>query len=333
MAALVFCVLAAACSGTSDPTPETVTLSFGHPFPSDHALQQQELEQWAHDVSSATGGAVTVEIHPDEALSPAAETYKNVATGGQDIGWGVQGYSPGLFPVTDVIEMPFVFTSAVEATRVLWELHDGFPALRDEYSDVKVLALWTTSPADLWLAQGSATTLEDLDGLAIRVPGPVQAKWITELGASPVSMAAPGLREALQSNEIDGLLTVKAAIPRYNLTDLLESGTECGCFVAASFLVMNLDSWNSLSEDQRAAIDELSGMELSHAAATFYDGADAAAASGNVESGITSARLDGAELDRWREAAGSVVEDWIAVHAGDFDARAMYERMLDLAAG
>lgn len=333
MATLACCVLAAACSGASSPAPETVTLSFGHPFPSDHALQLQEFEQWAQDVHSATGGAVTVEIHPDETLSPAAETYQNVAAGGQDIGWGIQGYSPGLFPVTDVIEMPFVFTSAVEATKVLWELHNGFPALRDEYSDVKVLGLWATSPADLWLAQGSATTLDDLEGLAIRATGPVQAKWIKELGAAPVSMAAPDLREGLQSNEIDGLLTVKAAIPRYGLTDLLESGTECGCYVAASFLVMNIDRWNSLSEDQRAAIDEVSGLELSHAAATFYDNADAAAAPGNVEAGIAMARLGDTELDRWREAARSVVEDWIAVNAADFDARAMYERMLELAAG
>ena len=91
--------------------------------------------------------------------------------------------------------------------------------------------------------------------------------------------------------------------------------------MAASFLVMNIDAWNSLSGDQRAAIDELSGLELSHAAATFYDNADAADALRNVESGITTARLDDVELDRWREASRSVVEDWIAVNAGDFDQR------------
>ena len=332
MAALVCCVLAAACSGDSAPEPEPVVLSFGHAFPSDHPLQLQEFEQWAHDVNIATSGSVTVEIHPEQVLSPAAETYQNVVAGGQDIGWGIQGYSSGLFGVTGVIEMPFVFTSAVEATDVLWELHEGFEALRREYSDVKVLGLWTTSPADLWVAQGTATTLGDLEGLAIRVPGPVPAKWVTELGATPVSMAAPDLREGLQSNEIDGLLTVKAGIPRYNLTDLLESGTECGCFVAASFLVMNVDVWNSLSEDQKAAIDEVSGLELSHAAATVYDNADAADAPRIVEAGIAMARLDDAELDRWRQAARSIVDDWVAANAGDFDARAMYERMLELAA-
>lgn len=44
-----------------------------------------------------------VEFHPEQALTTAAETYANVASGGQDIGWALQGYSSGQFPVTDVL--------------------------------------------------------------------------------------------------------------------------------------------------------------------------------------------------------------------------------------
>ena len=37
------------------------------------------------------------------------------------IGWALQGYTPGRFPVTDVIEMPFTFSSAAQATEPPWE--------------------------------------------------------------------------------------------------------------------------------------------------------------------------------------------------------------------
>ena len=329
---LVFAAVAAACSGDASGEPDPVTLSFGYPFPAGHPLRQQVLEPWAEDVREATDGAVIVEFHAEQALSPAAETYANVVAGGQDIGWALQGYSPGRFPATDVIEMPFVFDSASGGTDALWALYEEFEALRDEYSDVKLLGLWTTGPGDLWLAEGVATTTADIAGLTIRSPGPVQAAVITALGANPVQMAAPELRGALEAGEIDGLLTVDTALATHNLTDVLESGTECGCYVLASFLVMNLDAWNALSQTQQAAVEDLSGKEVSDAAAKFYNRASSTAAERNAEAGIIKIVLDDRQLDQWNEATRSVVDDWVTDNSGDFDANAIYRRMLELAA-
>ena len=186
----LFCVIlligamAAACGDNAPGTSEPVTLSFGYPFPTGHPLRVQVLEPWAEDIHAATGGTVAIEFYPEQALSSAAETYANVATGGQDIGWALQGYAPGRFPTTDVIEMPFVFDSSSEATEVLWALYDEFEALRDEYADVKLLGLWTTGPGDLWLAEGTASATADLAGLTLRSPGPVQAAVIQALVVS-----------------------------------------------------------------------------------------------------------------------------------------------------
>ena len=51
----------------------------------------------------------------------------------------------------------------------------------------------------------------------------------------------------------------------------------------------------------------------------------------NAEAGIVKIQLDDDQLAEWQEATHGVVEDWIADNDGDFDARAMYERMLELA--
>ena len=106
--------------------------------------------------AAVLGPRTPIEFYPEQTLSSAAQTYANVAAGGQDIGWALQGYVPGRFPATDVVEMPFVFDSSSQATEALWTLYDEFEALRDEYADVKLLGLWTTGPGDLWLAQGTA---------------------------------------------------------------------------------------------------------------------------------------------------------------------------------
>lgn len=324
---LVLGLVAAACGGESDP----VTLRLGYPFPADHPLRVQVLEPWAEDVRAATDGSVTIEFHAEQALSPAAETYANVVAGGQDIGWAVQGYSPGRFPATDVIEMPFVFASGVKGTKVLHALYDEFEALRDEYADVKLLGLWTTTPGDLWLAEGTASTPADVAGLTLRSPSPVQGAVIAALGATPVNMPAPDLRGALEAGEIDGVLTVATALEAHGLLDVLESGTVCKCYVVAASLVMNLDTWDSLSEEQQAAIDEMSGEKLSQAAARYYDEGSAAAAEVNAAAGIINVQLDDAQLDQWREATSSVVDDWINDNSGAFDSGAIYQRMLELA--
>ena len=323
-------VVGAACAGGEDSEP--VTLSFGNPFPADHPLRVQVLDPWAEEVREATGDTVRVEFHPEQALATAAETYANVAAGGQDIGWAVQGYSPGRFPVTGVVEMPFVFGSALEATATLWALYEEFEALRGEYSDVKVLGLWTTGPGDLWLVGGAASSVADVEGLTLRSPGPVQAAVIEALGAVPVNMAAPDVRAAIDAGEIDGLLTVDSALASHGLVDVISSGTECGCYVLASFLVMNLDTWNGLSPDQQTAIDDVSARTVSDAAARFYDRAGITAARHNSEAGIVKIVLDDEQLEEWKRATASVVDDWVAHNPG-FDARAMYERMLELAAG
>ncbi len=99
----------------------------------------------------------------------------------------------------------------------------------------------------------------------------------------------------------------------------------------ASFLMMNLDTWNGLSSDQQAAVDELSGQKLSLAVGEFYDSSSLAAGEKNAETGIIKIMLDDAQLDQWKEATSSVVDDWATANASSFDASAMYQRMLELA--
>ena len=327
---VVSVVVAAACAGGDDSEP--VMLSLGYAFAADHPLRVQVLDPWAEDVWEATDNTVVVEFHPEQALSTAAETYANVVAGGQDIGWALQGYSPGRFPATGVVEMPFVFGSAAEGTAALWALYEEFEALRGEYSDVKVLGLWTTGPGDLWLVDGTASAVADIEGLTLRSPTPVQAAVISALGAVPVNMAAPDMRAAIDAGEIDGLLTVDTALATHNLVEVIESGTECRCYVLAGFLVMNLDTWNSLSPDQQAAIDDVSMRTVSDAAASFYDRAGITAARQNADAGIVKVRLGDAQLEEWKQATISVVDGWVGDNSA-FDARAMYERMLELAAG
>lgn len=310
---------------------DAVTINLGHPFPSGHPIQAGALEQWAAEVSEATEGTVTIEFFAGGALGPAPQTYENTVSGAQGIGWALQGYTPGRFPITDVIEMPFTFTSAEQATDVLWTLYDEYPEFQAEYADVKLLGMWVHDLGDLWIGSGKVETIEDMAGLTIRAPSPVQNSVIAALGGNPVGLPAPELFDSLERGVIDGLFIANSGLSSFNLYEVLESGVECNCYVAAQFLVMNLDEWNGLSGAQQAAIEELSGRNLSTSAAVVYDGAYEQAAARVVEAGIEKVRLEGAELERWEAAGQTVADAWIADNADSFPSQAMYDRMIELA--
>ena len=312
---------------------EPVTLNLGHPFPEQHPIHQGALVPFAEAVNEATDGTVTIEFHPGGALGPPPATYDNVVTGAQELGWALQGYHAGRFPVTQVIEMPFQFTSAVQATNVLWDLYEEFPELQDEYDDVKLLGLWVHDIGDLWTKDKKVETLEDVAGLTLRFPTPVLASVIEKMGGTPIGMPAPEIFDSLERGVIDGLMIAVSGLQSFQLYPVLAYGVECNCYVAAQYLTMNLDAWNALSPAQQAVIDGLSGRTLSLNAAVVYDGAYARVSEIAVEEGVEKYVLPADELARWVAIGDEVIDEWIAEReAEDVPGQAMFDRLQELAA-
>ena len=309
-----------------------VTLTLGHPFPATHPIQVGAIEPFFEEVTERTDGTVTFEIVPGGGLGPAPGTYENTVIGAQDMGWALHGYTPGRFPLTGIVEMPFMFESATEATEALWDLYEDFPEMQEEYSDVHVLGLWTHDVGQLWTSDTAVTTIEDLNGLTLRAPGSMQEQLITELGASPVGLPAPELFDALERGVVDGLMIAASGLESFNLYGVLSNGVECNCYVAAQFLVVGQDAWDRLSPEQQEAIDEIAGRELSLAAAAVYDEEYQVVVDKLEGEGIEVATLEGQELERWLAAGDEVAQSWVeAREAEGAPAQEMFEQLQELA--
>jgi len=358
----VLALVAAACGGTDDTTTTTAaptttaaaattttaevettdppeamdfgeptTLTLGHPFPEQHPIHQGALIPFAEAVNEATDGTITIEFHPGGALAPAPQVYDNTQVGGQDIGWALQGYTAGRFPATEVIELPFQFESAVQATEILWTLYDEFPQLQAEYDDAHLLGLWVHDIGDLWTKDKKVETLEDIAGLSLRFPTPVIGDLITEMGGVPVGMPAPQIFDSLSTGVIDGLMIAVSGLQSFQLYDELAYGVECDCYVAAQWLTMNQDVWDGLTPDAQAAIDKEAGRVVSLQAATVYDGAYASVSAIAVEEGVEKLILPEDELARWHALGDVVIAAWIAERdAEGLPGQAMFDRMQEL---
>ena len=310
---------------------DPVTLTLGHPFPEQHPIHQGALIPFAEAVNEGTDGTITIEFHPGGALAPAPQVYDNMQVGGQDLGWALQGYTAGRFPATEVIELPFQFESASQATEILWTLYDEYPELQAEYDDAHLLGLWVHDIGDLWTRDKQVLVLEDVAGLNLRFPTPVIGDLITEMGAIPVGMPAPQIFDSLSTGVIDGLMIAVSGLQSFQLYPELAYGTECNCYVAAQWFSMNLDTWNSLTPDAQAVIDAAAGRTVSFQAATVYDGAYAAVSQTAIDEGVEKYVLPDDELARWLAVGDTVIADWVTEREGEgLPAQAMFDRMQEL---
>lgn len=323
----------AAPDGEEVPAEVTaVTLNLGHPFPASHPIQVGAIEPFIEEVGEVTNGTVTIEIVPGGALGAGPSAYENTVVGAQDLGWALQGYTPGRFPISEVVEMPFTFATASDATDALWKLYEEFPEFQEEYADVHVLGLWTHDSGGLWTSSGNqVSSMEAIAGLTLRAPGPMQNDLISQLGGSPVGMPAPELYDSLERGVIDGLMIAASGLESFNLFEVLDHGVKCNCYVAAQFLVVNSDTWESLSPEQQTAIDEVAGRTLSMRAAEVYDREYEDVNARLGDEGVELTVLEGEELERWEEAGSRVAQEWVAAREADgVRGQAMHDRLLEL---
>jgi TRAP-type transport system periplasmic protein len=64
-------------------------------------------------------------------------------------------------------------------------------ALEEDFSEVELLAFWTNNPSMLFTRNRPVRSLEDFEGLKVRVPDPVSASIVEAWGGMPVSLPPP----------------------------------------------------------------------------------------------------------------------------------------------
>jgi TRAP-type C4-dicarboxylate transport system substrate-binding protein len=309
--------------------PATINFSFG--FPEGHPVYQEVFLPWADEVNAATDGTVTIEFFPGGALGPPPTEYERIVSGGTDVGWSLTAYTPGRFPASEVVEIPYSFESAVQGTEALWTLYEEFPEFQAEYDDTKVLGLMVHDVGALWSSTDPMLGIDDVQGKSFRSAGPSVNRLITALGATPVNMPVTELFDAMDKGTVDGTVIAASALTDFNLTPLISSGILCDCYVLNFFVNMNLAKWDSLSPAQQAAIEELSGREFSVRAAEVFDRGYQLALEDAEAAGVQLVELEGEEAARWDEAGDIATQQWIedATEAG-IPAQAMYDRLLEI---
>ncbi|MES0880895.1 TRAP transporter substrate-binding protein [Roseibium sp. SCP14] len=262
-------------------------LKVAHFMPSMHPMDQGVMSPLAEDIDAATGGELTMRIYPSGELGKGpVQQYKRVVTGVADIVFGIPEYTPKQFAKTGVVHIPGLFANGTDATNALW---DNIALIEDEYDQTKLLGLWANNPSVLVTREKPVRTLADIQGMKIRTPNPVMATLVEAWGGIPVSMPTTDAYNAMNTGVIDAVMIGPSGIRSYKLNETAKYvTTNIPTALDSFYLLMNKSSWDSLSDDQKAKLDALTGREISlKGAEAFYKAGQA---------GLELAKESGVEL-------------------------------------
>jgi TRAP-type C4-dicarboxylate transport system substrate-binding protein len=269
------------------------------------------LKAWAEKIGKDSGGRLKVKVFAGGVLGKPPQQYDIVKGGVADIAWTVLGYIGGQFPLSSVVELPFMTTSSKGATRALNTLYEeGY--LDNEFKGVKNIGLHTMHSFQFHFRDKNVTKVSQFKGMKMRVPSKVLGKILTKLGATPVRVPAPGSYEALQRGVLDGTPFPYAAVGSFRLGDVTKYHSEINISNASFGLLMNEKKYNSLPDDLKKVIDANSGHAFGDWAAALIDANDAkqkeaiAAMEGHEISVIS-----GADLDEYKSLLSTLNSEWL----------------------
>lgn len=314
-----------------------------HVFTLHHFLSPQAeahhrmLLPWAERVAEASGGRVAIEVFPAMTLGGRPpELVSQARDGVVDLIWTLNGYTPGLFPRSEVMELPNVFEGDARAANLA--LHDLFDEhLAADYRGLQVMFLHVHGGQALHTRERRVDSPADVADMRLRTPSRTGAWSIEALGAAPVAMPVPELPVALGRGTVDGALVPFEIIPALQLQDQTAFQAEgAGGYrigTAVFQVSMNQARWDSLPDDIRQAFLDASGPDWWAEVGEMWNGTEAgglavATAAGNIHV-VWSDEATAA----FRVALEPVVERWVAETAADgIDGAALVARARDLVA-
>ena len=138
------------------PAQAQTTLTFSSWVPPTHHLTLWQVN-WAADVEKATGGRVKFQSLPKHPSAPPG-TFDAVRDGLMDLSYVTASYTPARHALPAIAELPGAGATAVINSVAFSRIHWKHFHKVGEYNGVKLLAVWTHGPGQMFNTKRAITT-------------------------------------------------------------------------------------------------------------------------------------------------------------------------------
>lgn len=305
MKRFLICV-AIAAGWAGQAAADEVTLRAGNGFATGTAFARP-FEAFVNWVNENGKGVVQINLVGGPEAVPPFELGNAVSSGVIDIANNTAAFYTNLMPLGDALKLSNI---PIQEQRT-----NGCFQLIDEMHQKAVNAKYLARTGDgvnfhLYLTK--PLEKPDLTGLTIRTT-PVYQAMFKSLGANLVRTAPGEVYTALERGAIDGYGWPIQGVLDLGWDEQTKFRVDPGFYQVDVDVIVNLDKWNGLTDEQRALLEK--GAEWLEAKNAENVAINAEEAKKQAEAGIKVIEFTGEDRDKWLNAASTA--GWDAIKAID----------------
>ncbi|HBS50814.1 MAG TPA: C4-dicarboxylate ABC transporter substrate-binding protein [Rhodobacteraceae bacterium] len=232
----------------------------------------EHVEKLAELVSEKTGGEFTINVSYG-GLSKPRENLDGISIGAFEMAQFCAGYHRDKNRAITVLELPFLgvenLDQEVAVSHALYE----HPAVQEEMAQWNAKLLMT-SPMPQYNIVGTGEprdTLAEMDGMRVRATGGL-GEAFSAVGGVPTSVPATDAYQAMESGVVDTVAFAQHAHLSFgtiNQADWWTANLNPGTVNCP--VVVNIDAYEALSDEHRAALDESVDEAIDHYLANYAE--------------------------------------------------------------
>lgn len=312
LALLAVVVAAAGPMGAASAQAETV-FRFNLWLPKRHAMIVGLIEPLAKQFAQLTEGRARI-VLTASSLGPPPKQFEMIISGIADVAFTNHGYTPGKFPLTDIIALPFNGDRAEALSVAYWRVHEKHFAKAGEHSKVVLMGLSTHGGGTIF-SQRPIKAVADLKGLKLIATNGPLIRMARTLDVAPVMATPPKWFELMSRGVVDGGLISTDAPEKFKIVKFVSHYTMVpgGLYNSSFPLMLNKKKWNTLSAKDRAALSRLFGEPMSRRMGVIWDAGEDRARSRFPKLGVASATAGPAFVAELKSRLARFEQAWIEV--------------------
>lgn len=219
-------------------------------FQGEQVVFAKPFYRWVAETNRRCRGKVSVDVVGPETIKSERQWF-DLRSGRVDMYFGPANYYRGELGEADVLNLAKV-TPAEQRRNGAW-------AILNELHNKKLNAWYlTTLIAGVKFYLYTSKPVKDgrFDGLRLRVV-PLYKIFVENLGARAIYMPATDIRSALENGTIDGFGWPLWGLEYFGWEKLVRYRYGPGFMNTAAPVLVNLDRWKSLSEEQRRCLNDM----------------------------------------------------------------------------
>ena len=302
--------VALVCAALAAPVHAQTTLTYSSWVPPTHHLTIWQAN-WAAEIEKATGGRVKFQSLPKAPAAPPG-TFDAVRDGLVDLSYVTASYTPARHILPLMAELPGAADTAEVNSVAYSRIHWKYFQKVGEYKGVKLLAVWTHGPGQMFTKKPIAG-INDVKGLKIRTGGGIAEAVANAIGASAFVKPAPESYELLNSGVADGVFFPFESIASFKLDTVIGQATVFpgGMYSSAFGFFLNEDKWNKLAKQDQAIIEQHAFEAAARSNGKSWDAADQKGIEALKKANAKIVRADPAFATEVSKRSAPIIDDWI----------------------